>query len=160
MTIKILIADYQNTQHCDDLLNCLNAYALDPMGGGEALSDYTQQHLINALLKQNNVFSVLCYVNDEIAGLVNCVEGFSTFNARPLVNIHDVIVLKKFRGQKLTAEMFAKVESIAKEKNACKLTLEALEGNIIARNAYSKLGFAGYELDPEMGKAEFWQKKI
>jgi hypothetical protein len=35
-----------------------------------------------------------------------------------------------------------------------------LTGNIAAKGAYRKAGFEGYELDPAVGKAEFWQKKI
>jgi hypothetical protein len=40
------------------------------------------------------------------------------------------------------------------------VTLEVLEGNQIAKNAYIKFGFAGYELDPKMGKALFWEKPL
>lgn len=29
-----------------------------------------------------------------------------------------------------------------------------------AKAAYTASGFEGYELDPTIGKAEFWQKKI
>ena len=40
------------------------------------------------------------------------------------------------------------------------LTLEVLEGNKVAQAAYRASGFAGYELDPEVGRAMFWQKKL
>jgi hypothetical protein len=30
----------------------------------------------------------------------------------------------------------------------------------VAQTAYKASGFAGYELDPKMGKAMFWQKKL
>jgi ribosomal protein S18 acetylase RimI-like enzyme len=56
--------------------------------------------------------------------------------------------------------MFSEVEKLAQEKGCCKLTLEVLEGNEIAKNAYTKFGYSGYELEPEMGKAIFWQKKL
>ena len=98
--------------------------------------------------------------NFQPAGLINCVDGFSTFNASPLVNIHDVIVLQKYRGQGLTDKMFELVETIAYEKGACKLTLEVLQGNKIAQNVYKKIGFSGYELDPSMGQAIFWEKAL
>ena len=32
-------------------------------------------------------------------GLVNCIEGFSTFACRPLVNVHDVVVRESHRGR-------------------------------------------------------------
>ena len=46
------------------------------------------------------------------------------------------------------------------KKNCCKITLEVLEGNTIAKNAYKKFGFMGYELDPKMGKAMLWEKSL
>ena len=56
--------------------------------------------------------------------------------------------------------MLDKVELIAKERACCKITLEVLEGNEPAKSAYIKFGFAGFELDPKMGKALFWQKDL
>jgi len=160
MTITLIHADYDNEQHASDLVMLLNAYALDPMGGGEALSDHVKQNLVATLAKRSDVFTVLCYVDDKPAGIINCVEGFSTFKCKPLVNIHDCGVLSEYRGMGISGLLFAEVEKIAKQKGCCKLTLEVLEGNVVAQNAYKKLGFAGYELDEKMGKAMFWEKKL
>ena len=160
MTVEILQADYNNKQHTSDLLMLLNAYAIDPMGGGDPLSEYTQTNLINNLQKQSNIFTILAYVDNKPAGIVNCVIGFSTFNAKPLINFHDVAILEGFRRMGLTTLLFNKVEQIAKDMGCCKLTLEVLEGNSIAQSAYRKQGFSGYELDPKMGQAVFWQKKL
>ncbi|MFT5759090.1 MAG: ribosomal protein S18 acetylase RimI-like enzyme [Alteromonadaceae bacterium] len=160
MNISVLLADYYDEKHAKDLVFLLNEYAEDPMGGGESLSDFVKINLIDQLKQQTHVFTVLCYVDNKPAGLINCVEGFSTFSAKPLVNIHDVCVSKSFRGKGLSKLMFAKVEEISNKKGCCKLTLEVLEGNKIAQSAYQSIGFSGYELDPEMGKAIFWQKKL
>ncbi|MCJ8320569.1 MAG: GNAT family N-acetyltransferase [Colwellia sp.] len=160
MKLELIRADYHNEQHSTDLLMLLNSYAVDPMGGGEELSDYVKSNLIKSMASRQDVFTVLCYVDDVPAGLINCIEGFSTFSAKPLMNIHDVTVLPKYRGLGLSEKMFIEVEKLAKEKDCCKLTLEVLEGNKVAKNAYEKYGYSGYELDPEMGKAIFWQKKL
>jgi ribosomal protein S18 acetylase RimI-like enzyme len=53
-----------------------------------------------------------------------------------------------------------KIEDLAISKGCCKITLEVLEGNQVAKSAYIKAGFKGYELDPEMGKAVFWEKSL
>jgi len=74
--------------------------------------------------------------------------------------VHDIIVDKKYRGLGLSKSLLAKAEEIALRLGCCKLTLEVLEGNTIAQAAYKASGFAGYELDPKMGKAMFWQKKL
>ncbi len=160
MKTEVIVADYANQKQGRDVVELLDAYAKDPMGGGKPLSRHARDNLIAALAQRPDAFTVLCYVDDEAAGLVNCFEGFSTFSCQPLMNIHDVTVLKKFRGLGLSQLLLAEVENIAKARGCCKLTLEVLEGNQAAQKAYLKNGFAGYELDPAMGRALFWQKQI
>jgi len=158
MKVNVLVADYLNSQHAQDIGYLLNCYAEDPMGGGEPLSENVKTNLANELSKLPHAFSVICYVDDKPAGLINCFEAFSTFKCKPLINIHDIVVVGEFRGVGICQKMLASVEKVAKEKGCCKITLEVLEGNEVARNSYLKFGFDGYELDPEMGKAMFWQK--
>lgn len=160
MKISIIQADYLNEQHGKDLVMLLNEYALDPMGGGEALPAYVQENLVATLAKRQDFLTLLCYVDDKPAGILNCVEGFSTFKAKPLLNIHDCGVLKEFRGLSISQKLFSEAETISRERGYCKLTLEVLEGNIVAQNAYKKQGFSGYELDKETGNALFWEKVL
>ena len=158
--VLVLQASYTNPVHAEAIGFLLNAYAEDVMGGGASIPLDTQQQLAIELAKRPHAFSVLAFISGEPVGLVNCFEGFSTFKCRPLVNIHDVAVVAQHRGLGISQKMLAKVEEIARQRGCCKLTLEVLEGNTIAQNAYRKLGFAGYELDPVMGKAMFWQKAL
>jgi ribosomal protein S18 acetylase RimI-like enzyme len=160
MTVNIFLADYDNIQQADDLVFLLDAYAKDPMGGGEPLTEYVKENLVAMMAKRSDIFTILCYVNDQPAGLINCIEGFSTFNCKPVMNIHDVTVLEEFRGLKLSTKMLTEVEALASFRGCCKLTLEVLEGNEVAKKSYQKFGFSSYELDPKMGKALFWEKKI
>lgn len=160
MAIEIRLANYNDAQDASVLVELLNGYALDPMGGGEALSEYTQTNLAQSLANIPHAYTVLAFVDGEPAGLINCFEAFSTFKCRPLVNIHDVTVSSKFRGLGLSIKMMELVEQEANNRNACKLTLEVLEGNKVAQNSYQKFGFSGYELDPKMGKAMFWEKPL
>ena len=160
MNIEILVADYHNPQHAKDVGYLLNDYAKDPMGANKPLDDGIQEKVASELAKQAGAFSVLAYVDGKAAGLVNCLQTFSSFKCKPLINIHDVGVLKEFRGLKLSTKMLEKVEEVAKQRGCCKLTLEVLSGNTPAKASYQKFGFEGYELDPKMGKAEFWEKAL
>ncbi len=130
------------------------------MGGGQSLSDYAQANLPAELGKRNNAHVILALVDDAPAGLLVCIEGFSTFACKPLLNIHDVMVLPAYRGKGLFRLMLEQAEEIARASGCCKITLEVLEGNHAAQAAYRATGFAGYQLDPEMGRAMFWQKKL
>jgi len=158
MKIDIIKADYASDKHKAEIPMLLDAYASDPMGGGQPLAAEVKNNLVNALSKLPHAFSVIAYVDGEPAGLVNCFEAFSTFLCKPLVNIHDVMVLDQYRGYDISQKMLEKVENIAISKGCCKLTLEVLSNNTIAQSAYRKFGFSAYELDPEAGNALFWQK--
>lgn len=162
--VKIAIADYDSSADGEAIVKLMSEYSLDRMGGGEALPDSVKEVLVSEMAKVPGAFTVLAFVgsSDDLApvGLVNCFMGFSTFKAKPLVNIHDVVVLPEYRGLKLSTRMLEKVEEVARERGCCKLTLEVLEGNTVAKNAYAKFGFGGYELDPELGGAGFWEKAL
>ena len=159
--IHVVRADYANPVHAAALVMLLDAYASDPMGGGEPLSDFAKVHLVPALAARPQAYSVLAFASADDSvpvGLVNCIEGFSTFKCLPLVNVHDVAVLAGYRGQRIGEQMLALAEDIARERGACKLTLEVLSGNTGAEKLYRRVGFAYYELDPAMGQAGFMQK--
>lgn len=160
MNIDVFTLNYQDRVQAQDMLFLLENYALDPMGGATALSQAVRDNLASELAKLPQAFSVICYVEGKPAGLVNCFEAFSTFKCKPLINIHDLVVSSEYRGLGLSQKMLQQVENIAEEKGCCKITLEVLEGNQVAKNAYLKFGFAGYELDPKMGKAVFWEKTL
>ena len=160
MDIAIVNADYLKERHAEEIGLLMDSYAADPMEGGKSLTQQVKYNIAKELSKLPYAFSVIGYIDGMAAGLINCFELFSTFSCRPLINIHDVIVLKEHRGVKLSQKMLERVEDIAISRGCCKLTLEVLEGNQIARSAYTKFGFSGYELDPEMGKALFWQKTL
>jgi ribosomal protein S18 acetylase RimI-like enzyme len=160
MNLEIIRADYSSKKHQDVIPLILDAYASDPMGGGIPLDHSVKSNLVNELARLPHAFSVIAYVNGEPAGLVNCFDGFSTFQCKPLVNIHDVIVLKKYRGNGISQKMLAKVEQIARAKVCCKMTLEVLSNNEAAKASYRKFGFSDYELDPGAGTALFWQKLL
>lgn len=156
----ILMADYGNPAHARALVDLLDAYARDPAGGGTPLPDAVLTGLPAALAARPQAFSVLAFDGAQPVGLINCIEGFSTFACRPLVNVHDVVVLQSHRGQRITQRMLARVEQEAVARGACKLTLEVLQGNAPALKAYEREGFAGYQLDPAFGAAMFLQKKL
>jgi ribosomal protein S18 acetylase RimI-like enzyme len=159
-TVRIIKVDYADPRHARDLVHMLNAYASDPMGGSAPLADSVQRNVVGRLAALPYAFSLLAYADATPVGLVNCFESFSTFMARPIINIHDIMVVQECRGMGIAQQLLGEVETIARAKGCCKLTLEVLSKNTVAQTAYKKFGFAGYELDPATGVALFWQKKL
>ena len=164
--MQIVLADYRDPTHAAALIELLDAYARDPAGGGQPLTDFVRRNLVRELAARPQAFSVLAFDGAQetpdamprAVGLVNCFEGFSTFACRPLVNVHDVVVLPTHRGLRVAEQMLQLVEDTAKARGACKLTLEVLSANHSAMALYRRFGFAGYQLDPAMGQANFLQK--
>ncbi len=159
-SLRVLRADYHDPLHANAIAHLLDHYSRDAMGGGEPLPRVVLDTLASELAKRPHAYSILAFDGQAPVGLVNCFEGFSTFACRPLVNVHDVVVLDTHRGRGISQLMLAEAETIARERGCCKMTMEVLEGNQPAQKAYRKLGYGSYELDPAMGKAMFWQKVL
>lgn len=151
-------ADYAAAADAAAIVQVLDAYASDPAGGAEPLSDFAKTHLVAELAARPHAFSILAFDGAQAVGLVNCIEGFSTFRCKPLVNVHDVAVMASHRGRGIAEAMLREAERIARERGAVKMTLEVLSGNAPAMRLYQRIGYAGYQLDPAMGTAQFMQK--
>lgn len=157
---NILKADLFNSSHVDALIDLLDSYARDPMGGGTSLSPFTRDNIGASLRERQGCSVILAYEESRPIGLLIAFEGFSTFACKPLLNIHDIVVIPGFRGRGISSLLLQEAEQIARERGCCKLTLEVLEGNQVALNAYSRFGFINYQLDPEFGRAMFLEKKL
>ena len=157
---SVRLADYGCASDAAAVVTLLDAYASDSAGGGKPLSDFAKTHLVRELAARPQAYTVLAFDGDQPVGLVNCIEGFSTFACKPLVNVHDVAVLASHRGRGVAAQMLALAERQALARGAVKMTLEVLSGNEPAVNLYRRIGYEGYQLDPAMGTAQFFQKWI
>jgi ribosomal protein S18 acetylase RimI-like enzyme len=142
------------------LVALLDEYARDPTGGGTPLAEDAKARLPGLLASRPHYAGLLAWDGDRPVGLVNAFEGVSTFRARPLLNIHDIAVAASHRGRGIGRALLAATEAHARARGCCKLTLEALEGNAGAIGLYRSVGFVAYELDPSMGRATFFEKRL
>lgn len=162
MTANLVICDTDLSEplHADAFIDLLEHYACDPMGGGAGLSDYAQANLVRELQAVPSFHGALAFVGDEAVGLINCFTGFSTFAARPLLNIHDIVTRRERRGRGVGQALLQWAEQRARQLGCCKLTLEVLSNNARAMASYERAGFAPYVLDPAAGQALFLQKNL
>jgi ribosomal protein S18 acetylase RimI-like enzyme len=158
--IDVLDADLSHPPHARALLALMEVYARDPMGGGQGLSGFARANLVDALARRPSAHVILAFAKQEPAGLLVGLEGFSTFACRPLLNVHDLVVAEAFRQQGVGRRLLLRAEQIARRLGCCKLTLEVLEGNSAAQAAYRSAGFQPYQLNPAMGRAQFWEKPL
>ena len=158
MPLTVLPVDYHNVEHRHALVMLIDAYARDPMGGGEGLAEDVKARLCDDLAARPDAASFIAWRDGQPVGLINCIEGYSTFKARPLMNIHDIAVLPGHRGQGVGQALLQAAQDHARARGCCKLTLEVLTGNLVALRSYERFGFAPYALDPAAGQASFMQK--
>jgi GNAT superfamily N-acetyltransferase len=141
-------------------LELLDHYARDPMGGGTGLKPEVKSCLVEELRRVPYFHGALAWLGEKPVGLINCFVGFSTFAARPLLNVHDIVVTDGYRGVGIGQALLTWAERRARDLGCCKLTLEVLSNNHRALSAYRRAGFIPYVLDPAAGQAMFLQKGL
>jgi ribosomal protein S18 acetylase RimI-like enzyme len=157
---RIILADLGNEVHQRDVVAMTDAYARDPMGNGAPLSAEVKERLIAGLALHASALVFLAYDGDVAVGIATCFVGFSTFHARPLINIHDLAVVAEQRGRGVGRELLAAVEAKARQLGCCKLTLEVLENNVKARRTYEAANFAQAAYTEAAGGALFYAKSL
>ncbi|MCE1244161.1 GNAT family N-acetyltransferase [Oryzomicrobium sp.] len=170
--IQVRPVDLDDPRQAAAFLALLDHYAADPMGGGTGLAPAARARLVDELRRLPHFHGALAWQRvghgdscddgaaEDAVGLINCFAGFSTFAARPLLNIHDVVVRDGLRDRGIGRLLLAWAEARARELGCCKLTLEVLANNARARAAYARAGFAPYVLDSAAGDALFLHKPL
>src|SRR5215469_2579664 len=157
---QVVEADLNLPDHQRDILVLTAAYALDPMGNGEALPRETLDRLIDGLRNHPTTVVFLAYANGEAVGIATCFRGFSTFHARPLLNIHDIAVVPQERGRGIGRQLLDAVERKAREIGCCKVTLEVQENNTRARHVYERAGISQAVYGDTTGGSLFYTKPL
>ncbi|MGK7396588.1 MAG: GNAT family N-acetyltransferase [Candidatus Cyclobacteriaceae bacterium M3_2C_046] len=153
--VQIVKCDFDKQDHQENLLRLMEAYMMDRMGQEAPMTDYVKKNLIPGLAAHPGVFVLFARQQDKYIGMTTCFIGFSSFQAKKLINIHDLIVLKSFRGQGIGRKLLQAVESEAGKLECGKITLEVRHDNINAQGLYVSQGFG--ESHPPM---YFWSKYL
>lgn len=143
-SVRVLPADYGDPVHRAGIVDIIDSYATDPVGGGRPLADEVRAALVSELSRQPTARVFLAFVEDRPVGAAICFMGFSTFSARPLLNVHDLAVLPEWRGRGVGRALLAAAERRAREEGCCKLTLEVQDDNLRARGLYESFGFSDF----------------
>ncbi len=141
-SVRIRPVDFSRQGDIDSYLAMLDAYARDPMGAGTGLPDGTRERLADDLARRPGVHGLLAEHETSPIGFATCFLGYSTFQARPLLNIHDIAVIPEWRGRSVARQLLAAIEQLARQLGCCRLTLEVRADNPRARAIYEATGFA------------------
>ncbi len=158
--VEIVEADLERVDHQRDVVAMTAAYASDAMGNGGPLPPDVLASLVPGLRAQPTTLILLAYVEGKAVGIATCFRGFSTFAAKPLVNIHDLAVLPTHRGRGIGRFLLNSVVQKAAELGCCKVTLEVQENNTKARAIYEMAGFSQAVYGESRGGTLFYAKPL
>jgi GNAT superfamily N-acetyltransferase len=158
--IDVVLADLDDSEHQSAVLALTSAYAEDPMGAGAPLPAAVKERLIPGLRGHPTTEILLALEGGEPIGIATCFRGFSTFQALPLLNVHDLAVLPAHRGRGVGRRLLEAVEARARMLGCGKITLEVQENNTNARRTYAAAGFKQAEAGPGTGGALFYAKLL
>jgi ribosomal protein S18 acetylase RimI-like enzyme len=142
MRIDVRDADLDDPADATAIVAIVQSYAGDAFGGGRPLATDVAARLVPGLRAHPTTLVLLAFADGRPVGAAICFVGFSTFAARPLVNVHDLAVLPDVRGRGIGRALLVAVEERARARGCCKITLEVLEDNRRARALYASFGLA------------------
>ncbi len=160
--IEIIKADLKLKEHQKAVLELMDAYAQDPMGDAQPLSAYAKKNLIKGLQDHPTTLVFLAFKSSDAYGIATCFRGFSTFRAKPLINLSDFYVNPDLRGFGVGRLLLKAIEKEAISSGCCKITLEVQENNKVAQTIYSNFGFsqAVYPADADGGGSLYMVKDL
>ena len=85
------------------------------MGAGRPLEPELRSKLLRGLRDHPGTHVLLARASCDPVGMAVCFQGFSTFLARPLLNVHDLIVIPTARGRGVGWQLLTAVEDLARE---------------------------------------------
>jgi GNAT superfamily N-acetyltransferase len=146
-------------EHQRAIVEMIDAYSRDPMGDEKPLPDDVKARLVPGLRNHPTTIAFLAFDGSRPIGIALCFLGFSSFFAKPLINIHDLSVIREYRGQGLGRRLLTAVADQGRQLGCCKLTLETQEHNT-AQHLYRSVGFVRDVHTPEAGGAIFMAMKL
>ena len=146
MSLSVIVreARLDDEEEQRGLLALLDRYATEPGVGASPLAEDVRATLIAKLRAIAGGHYFVALEGPVIVGLALCFNGFSTFHARPLLNLHDLAVHPDHRGNGIGQRLLLAVEERAKALGCCRVTLEVHATNP-ARRLYERFGFEGAE---------------
>ena len=139
--VTVRLADFSDPDDSAAILRLLDEYSLGPMGLGRPFEPAVRERIVPGLAAHPTSFALFAFRQQLAVGLAVCFEGYSTFLAKPLVNIHDLVVSEACRGQGIGRQLLAAVEQEARRRGAGRVTLEVRADNEIALPLYRRVGF-------------------
>ncbi|MGD8340541.1 MAG: GNAT family N-acetyltransferase [Gammaproteobacteria bacterium] len=149
MDISVIESDLDDDAEGHALVKLLDSYAVEPNGQSAPIDAAITNEIVPGLKRHPTKLVLLAVVDEVFAGAAVCFWVFSTFTAKPVLNIHDLVVLPEYRGQGIGTALLDEAESRARAAGASRMTLEVRDSNRHAKRLYERYGFGPWS-DPTL----------
>lgn len=139
--VQIIEGDLSNTEHAEHFVRLTAAYMADEMGRAKEWNEEQKATAVREMANHPCALILFAIAEEKFIGICTCFYAYSTFVAKPLLNIHDIYVENSERGFGIGKKLVQYVEKIAAKKNCGKITLEVRKDNLNARDLYKSQGF-------------------
>ena len=157
MTIAIADLNFDDADQIQQFMAVLAAYSQEDGAGNQSIEDSAQRDLPQKLREHPTCVVIVAIIDNQTVGVAVCFGGFSTFKAKPVLNVHDLAVLPSHRGKGVGTALLDAATERARELGCCKLTLEVIQSNTRAHQLYNRKGF----VDPtNEGPSLFLEKPL
>lgn len=140
LMITTRIADLHSESDASIIVALVDNYAQDPMGGGRPISNDVKAKIVPGMQATPGMLVIIAEYGGAPVGLANCFMAYSTFQAKPLINIHDLCVHNDWRGRGVGSMLLDAVAEEARRRGCCKVTLEVRYDNP-AQRLYDRNGY-------------------
>ncbi|GAC19001.1 GNAT family N-acetyltransferase [Paraglaciecola arctica] len=101
----------------------------------------SKMELINAGFAENPSFGVLiAEIDGKVAGYCSYTWNYSIWAGSVFMNIDDVFVWEKYRGQSVGEKLMLKAKDVCSAKGASRIRWEVEQDNLKAIKFYKRLG--------------------
>ncbi len=141
--IQIVEGDLTNSEHAAHFLKLTAAFMSDEMGGGaQPWNEAQKVQIIHDIANDPYALVLFAVVDGAYSGICTSFLSYSTFQAKPMLNIHDIFVEEPSRGIGIGKRLLEKAEEVASLKKCCKITISVRKDNLNGRDMYKSYGFA------------------
>lgn len=161
---RIALADLSRPPEAAAVVRLLREFAREPVSGGCDLPEEVQRRLVPGLQAHPASRIWLAWSTQEgheiAVGVAICQLGFSTFLARPTLNLHDLFVSPPHRNRRVGEALMRAVHEGARELGCGKVTLEVNRDNAAAQRFYARLGYGDGQAEARGDGVWFWRRPL
>lgn len=133
-------AGLESSRDSETIVSLLNQF----MSGNHRVAGTRIDGGIIAKLKKLGTARIyLCEEGNEVIGIAVCFVGFSTFQQKELLNIHDFFIREEYQGRGIGYRFLEYIQQECIQNGFCRIMLEAYDENKAAVRLYEKFGFLG-----------------